>query len=139
LPVAVRWRLTSSIAGQLGDADGWCSHHNETTKTIDMLPDKIHCCDAMTAQLTHRCEVHVDPADCPDVLVSYEERFDSYGLWIHDGGASVVAIAHCPWCGTALPSRSEEWFDQLERLGFDEPFTQDIPAEFRSAAWYRDA
>ena len=97
-----------------------------------------HCCDAMAAQLMHRCDVHADPADCPDVLVSYSERFDEYGLWIHDGGASTISISHCPWCGSKLPSRSTEWFEKLEQLGFDDPLSQDIPAEFQSSAWYRD-
>ena len=104
-----------------------------------MLLPKIHCCDAMTAQLMQRCDVHTDPADCPDVLVSYHEKFDSYRLWIHDGGASVLSISHCPWCGSALPDRSDEWYARLAQLGFDDPSSQEIPAEFRSAAWYRDA
>jgi hypothetical protein len=55
----------------------------------------------MTAQLMQRCDVHTDPADCPDVLVSYHEKFDSYGQWIHDGGASVLSISHCPWFANA--------------------------------------
>ena len=29
---------------------------------------------------------------------------DLYGIPIHDGGASMVVIKYCPWCGTKLSS-----------------------------------
>jgi hypothetical protein len=54
----------------------------------------------MTAQVQHECGIHSDPADCPDALVGY---FGSrYGIRVHDGGGSFVAIRHCPWCGAKL-------------------------------------
>jgi hypothetical protein len=58
----------------------------------------------MRAQLEHRCADHPDPFDCPDNLVTYVERFDEYGLIIHDGGTSKVKISYCPWCGKELPA-----------------------------------
>lgn len=61
-------------------------------------------CDAMRAQLEHACDVHADPSDCPDALVSYRPVSGEYGLRVHDGGSSSVAIAFCPWCGGLLSS-----------------------------------
>ncbi|WP_322749836.1 MULTISPECIES: DUF6980 family protein [unclassified Frankia] len=62
-----------------------------------------HCCDMMTRQINWRCDQHSDPFDCPDALVDFSVRFQEYGLIIHDGGTSNIAIAFCPWCGTRLP------------------------------------
>lgn len=60
-----------------------------------------HCCDRMDANLARSCDIHPDPADCPDNLIA--EVRGGYGLRIHDGGTSVMGIAYCPWCGTKLP------------------------------------
>jgi len=59
-----------------------------------------HCCTRMTEQVQHRCDVHADPAGCPDALVGYFGG--QYGIRVHDGGSSFVVILHCPWCGTRL-------------------------------------
>lgn len=59
------------------------------------------CCDDMTYRLIMRCPDHEDPYDCPDVVVVRSKRGE-YGLPIHDGGESYIAIGHCPWCGKAL-------------------------------------
>jgi hypothetical protein len=92
----------------------------------------------MTTQIMHYCAQHEDIFSCPDALIVYEPRFDEYGIIIHDGGRSSVAIRYCPWCGTALPeSQRDRWFDTLEALGFDDPMTQPIPEAFTSDAWYR--
>ena len=62
------------------------------------------CCEAMTQALTNDCDQHPDdPFGCADCLVSYSATFDEYGLIVHDGGASSVAIQFCPWCGQKLP------------------------------------
>lgn len=98
---------------------------------------RTHCCEMMTSNVQHECAQHPDPADCPDALIGYSLTFDEYGIWIHDGGPSYVVISFCPWCGQRLPSsRRDEWFDTLERLGFDCPLEQDIPPEFKTDAWY---
>lgn len=59
------------------------------------------CCDIMRGQLELRCPDHGDLIDCPDSLVV---RWPDgvYGLRVHDGGTSVIAIAFCPWCGATL-------------------------------------
>lgn len=91
----------------------------------------------MTDRVNYVCEQHEDPFDCADHLISYSSEFDEYGIIIHDGGSSTIEISFCPWCGSKLPiSKRDLWFDTLERLGYDEPFEQDIPEEFKSDKWY---
>jgi hypothetical protein len=48
------------------------------------------------------CEIHTDPRDCPDVLVIRDERRQTFGLPVRDGGSSVVKIRFCPWCGIEI-------------------------------------
>lgn len=46
---------------------------------------------------------------------------------------------HCPWCGEQLPrSKCEQWYERPYALGFDDPGSDAIPAEFNSDAWWRD-
>lgn len=94
-----------------------------------------HCCETMTSQVNAHCDLHPDPADCPDALIDFTAKFQEYGLFIHDGGTSTVGINFCPWCGTSLPeSQRDDWFDELERRGVD-PGEDEVPPEFRDANW----
>ncbi|WP_419880834.1 DUF6980 family protein [Peribacillus sp. B-H-3] len=98
---------------------------------------KKHCCSNMTDRVNYICRKHADPFDCPDTLIFYSSKFDEYGLIVHDGGSSCIDISFCPWCGTKLPlSKRELWFDTLERLGYEDPFEQDITEDFNSNKWY---
>jgi len=93
-----------------------------------------HCCSEIEYHLTKARNVENDV----DVIVEYTEVFDEYGIPIHDGGSSKIHINFCPWCGTKFPeSKRDLWFDTLEKLGFNEPFFQDIPDEFKSDKWYK--
>ncbi|MCP2342173.1 hypothetical protein FHU30_007565 [Actinomadura rupiterrae] len=79
--------------------------------------------------------MHPDPHECADALVTYSERFDEYGLIIHDGGSAVSSISFCPWCGTKLPqSWRDVWFDEIEALGID-PWEDQVPSDFETGAW----
>lgn len=99
-----------------------------------------HCCDKIARQVDFSCASHDDPSDCPDALIIYVPKFDEYGIRLHDGGTSYMLIQFCPWCGARLPaSRRCEWFDRLEALGIENPAESEIPAEFTTDAWYRDA
>ncbi len=99
-----------------------------------------YCCDAMRSQLELACEHHASPFDCPDALVAYSPKFNEYGLIVHDGGSSVIAISFCPWCGTKLPkSLRERWFEEVEAQGFDDPSDQSIPERYKTDAWWRHA
>ncbi|WP_441004590.1 DUF6980 family protein [Pseudocolwellia agarivorans] len=97
-----------------------------------------HCCQDMDDSLKFECTDHSNEFECPDTLVTYNAKFDEYGLIIHDGGSSSKAIYYCSWCGSKLPdSKRDLWFDTLESLGFDEPSEQNIPKEFKSGTWYK--
>jgi hypothetical protein len=92
----------------------------------------------MQNQVTYKCDQHQDPFSCPDNIIYYLEKFDEYGIIIHDGGQSFNCISFCPWCGSSLPeSKRDKWFDELEALGFDDPSEQNIPHKYNTNAWYR--
>jgi len=91
----------------------------------------------MNRSLIFDCNIHKDIYECPDILFSYIPKFNEYGLIIHDGGSSSLTIKFCPWCGTKLPkSKRNKWFKKLEKLGFDNPFEENIPKEFLTDKWY---
>ena len=48
-----------------------------------------HCCEAMRAQVGH--------------AIAYAENTKTYGLRTSKVGTPALPIAHCPWCGSALP------------------------------------
>jgi hypothetical protein len=97
-----------------------------------------HCCEQMNKQVSLACHQHADRFECPDALIDYSPKFDEYGLIIHDGGSGSVVIEYCPWCGTKLPgSKRDRWFDELERMGIDDPTDEQIPERYKSEAWYR--
>ncbi|MDX6741710.1 hypothetical protein R9X44_18110 [Actinocorallia sp. A-T 12471] len=56
----------------------------------------------MRYHLTPRCDQHDDPFDCPDQLIWHSAKRRRWGLIIHDGGASMIKIKFCPWCGAKL-------------------------------------
>ncbi len=98
-----------------------------------------HCCEMMSENIELNCDKHNNPFDCADVLIHYSKTFDEYGIIIHDGGSSYVGIDFCPFCGTKLPeSKRDLYFSTLEKLGFDNPWEQDIPEEFNSNLWYKN-
>lgn len=92
-----------------------------------------HCCKDIQNRSTLNCDLHSDEYECPDVLISYIEKFDEYGIIIHDGGSSSISIDYCPFCGTKLPeSKRDMWFDELEVLGYDDSSEEDIPDKYKS-------
>lgn len=97
-----------------------------------------HCCEAMGYYLNQKCEIHNDSFDCPDNIVFYSAKYDEYGIIIHNGTQSYIKIKYCPWCGERLPSSKRYlWFEELENLGIESPFEEDIPEEFETDAWWR--
>ena len=76
-------------------------------------------------------------------LIYFSSKFNEYGIPIYDGenglATSYVLIQYCPWCGKQLPnSKRSEWFDCLEKLGFDSPLENfdEIPPKFKTSEWY---
>ena len=63
------------------------------------------CCAQMKRQVEYICDVHPDLSECPDSLVVRVKDTGEFGLRIHDGGSSFIAIQHCPWCGSDLLER----------------------------------
>jgi hypothetical protein len=126
--------------------------------------DHFHCCDACSDwtlaqqivdrgfdpntfpcvhignQVTTTCIEHPDPHDCPDILITHFARFDEYSISVSNGGTSAEVIRFCPWCGIRLPdSKRDRWFDELLALGYDDPVSQEIPYDFLTDAWYKNA
>ena len=125
----------------------WMDHFHHCTKCSDWhlaqrVSERGHDpnsfpCVHIAEQLTHTCSKHPDLRECPDVLILYEPRFDEYSIPIRDGGLSGRCIRFCPWCGVRLPdSKRDRWFQELESLGYDDPFAQDIPEEYDSGKWH---
>ncbi len=69
--------------------------------------------------------------------IIYNEIFDEYGIRCEeDGGASLLTLEFCPWCGKKLPnSQRDRWFEELEKMGFYNPFEDPIPKEFKTSHW----
>ena len=96
-----------------------------------------HCCKDMDRHINDMCDKHDDPFKCPDFVISYIPKFDEYGLIIHDGGRSTYDMNFCPFCGSKLPkSRRSQWFEDLNRMGYNDPHNQQIPPEYKTRAWY---
>ena len=53
--------------------------------------------------------------------------------------STIYLIQYCPFCGSSLPSSlRDEWFDTLEKMGFEDPWEQDVPEEYKSDAWWKE-
>jgi hypothetical protein len=103
----------------------------------DKKAGRKYCCHAMTYYLEQRCRIHDSPFECPDNVIYFHPRFREHGIIVHDGSKSYLVIQYCPWCGKRLPkSLRSDWFAELEKLGFEDPMNENIPAAYRSDKWY---
>lgn len=87
--------------------------------------DKKYCCADMAYSINEASIVH------------YNEVFDEYGVLLPEDSVSFLLLRFCPWCGKRLPlSRREDWFEELEALGYEASLLNDeIPARFKTAQW----
>ena len=70
------------------------------------------------------------------MTVNYYPVFNEYGIIIPED-KSIMTLKYCPWCGKKLPdSMRDKWFEELEKLGFNEPWDEDIPEKYRDDRWY---
>lgn len=69
---------------------------------------KKYCCEEMEKNINDKCPMHNDPFDCPDNLVFYNKKAKEFGIIVHDGGHSYVAINFCPWCGAPLKTEKDD-------------------------------
>jgi len=96
------------------------------------------CCNDMSSHLYLLDQKCVNNGgDENDKIVHYSSKYNEYGIPLVDG-ISYILIEFCPWCGKRLPkSLREEWFSQLEKIGYDSPLTQnDYPEIFKSWDWW---
>lgn len=97
---------------------------------------KLLCCKFMEENALLQQPDDDDAFVNSDKLVYYNEMFDEYGLIVHDGGQSYIIINFCPWCGEKLPqSVRDKYFLELEKLGYDSPYEENIPEKFKTSAW----
>ena len=54
------------------------------------------CCGDMRRQLEFRCADNVDLTDFPDSLMVLLENPVRFGIRVHNGGTSFMAINYCP-------------------------------------------
>lgn len=96
-----------------------------------------HCCSRMSAELSEGDDTdHEDRYASPDALIDYIPKFDEYGMIVHDGGRSMIAIAFCPWCGAQFrESKRDRWFSDLEGKGID-PWSDAVPLEYQTSDWW---
>ena len=90
----------------------------------------MHCCENMNFFLKEN-----------KVAIYYSSKERKYGLDLKYVEA-IQSIFFCPWCGKKLPKNlSTEWFEELEKLGIDEPFDEKqqkkIPSEFLTDEWWK--
>ncbi len=96
------------------------------------------CCENMETNINIDCYNYSDKFQFSNSLIYYDLVFDEYGLIVHDGGDSYVTIRFCPWCGKELPeSKRDRWFEELEQLGYNDPYEQELPECYKSDKWYR--
>jgi len=78
------------------------------------------------------------------VQIDYSSRFREYSIPLKNSSASQT-IYYCPWCGDKLPEAlGDRWFDELEAMGFENPFEQcrtdeNFPENYKTDAWWRKA
>ena len=96
-----------------------------------------HCCKDMEEKVLVLRDGQADTDE--NKVIDYLPIFREYGIPVRDDSSSGIRINYCPWCGKPLPnSKRVEWFETLEKMGYDSPFEQDIPEEFKSEKWYED-
>ena len=60
-------------------------------------------CVHIAYYVTEKLEsTEVDPFEDPDVILWQFEKTGEVGIPVRDGGSSIIAIQHCPWCGIPL-------------------------------------
>ena len=97
-----------------------------------------YCCDKMKYFINKRCDKHNNVFQCSDNILVYIEKFDKYGIIIHDSGESYIVISYCPWCGKKLPlSKRDLWFDELDKLCIESPMEEEIPPKFKTDEWWK--
>jgi hypothetical protein len=90
----------------------------------------------MTAQVNLQAPFATSPLlGTTDKRIYWSPVFNEYGL-ICQPSPEVLPIAHCPFCGVALPpSRRGEWIRKLETTGW-RTWGDPIPERMLSDDWH---
>ena len=86
-----------------GSCDDWVQGQAVVARgaRVDDFPC-VHIAYRVTARLESDLD---DPFDDPNVVI-WAFVNGTYGVPVRDGGASMIAIFYCPWCGVKLPAPS---------------------------------
>lgn len=89
----------------------------------------------------HCCEFMVHALRCGSYYVYYIPMWRIWGIGNDDfpDDDRDIAISHCPWCGTELPTAlSGDWAGVCLDRGFeyDDP---NLPEDLRTDRWWKDA
>lgn len=131
--------------------DTWIHHQIDCTSCSDwVLAKRVRSlggrvrdypCVHMAWHALQKCTDHRLMKRCPKAVILYDPQFDEYS--IPDRNTSSLAstvISFCPWCGGKLPrSLRSQWFDELEKLGYQDPWGKDrkrLPIRFRASTWW---
>ncbi len=107
----------------------YCTHRG-------INPDH-HCCLDMASAIAHP---GLTPYQGPNRILDWYAPHDEYRIPMPYDGYSSTLIRYCPWCGSQLPaSKGELWYKTLNALGYNDPGDEEVPAEFRSDRWWREA
>ncbi|NQY42013.1 MAG: hypothetical protein HRT87_01540 [Legionellales bacterium] len=99
-----------------------------------MTNNMFFCCDDM--------KIHISENE---VAIRYSPRDREFHICVLGLKAPTVSeviqsyqlINYCPWCGSKLPDHlGERRCRELEKLGYDEFFSDDIPSEFKTDEWW---
>ncbi len=63
---------------------------------------KKYCCVDMAYHLIEDKLANKKGEIDYDSVMKYDKSHKSFGIPIHDGGSSYIAIRFCPWCGKKL-------------------------------------
>jgi len=94
-----------------------------------------HCC----LDIAWFISEPVEHGTRPNPVILWNPRWREYRIDISWRGHASTRIRFCPWCGTRLPEPlSDNWYNTLHEMGYDDPGEDDIPSEFNTDQWWRD-
>jgi hypothetical protein len=73
------------------------------------------------------------------VAIDYCPCFREYSIDIRGDSIACQRMFYCPWCGKILPkSLRLEFAAELEQLGYDGIFDENIPDKYKTDEWWRE-
>ena len=72
----------------------------------------------------------------------FHERFREFGVYSisgpnHSVSESFHLLSYCPCTGKQLPtSLRYKFFEEIEAIGFDDPWDEGLPSRFKNGDWW---